>query len=299
MLYLVPGYKAEGSGLVLTFDENRTLSSYPDKDLYYNMTPSAGQLQFFTVDLVAPQKESQVLYYLVAVGLVLALGFAYAYSRRSRSLGEASSSGEPDSAEADVAVPAEETMSEDDSARRKELVARKKDVFAEIDNIKEQISSGEISRKDGEARLGMLKREFKSVRNELNRLPRKVVPAPVGQSPESSEQATSGYESLLAALARIDDDFEKGRLPENTYKSLRKEYVSKAAKALSSGSLGESPSTSPLEAEKRKIMDAILALDEEREKGEIDEEVYAELRASYRKQLVELMKKSEHESNEV
>lgn len=292
MLYLVPGYGIGDSGLFLTFDEEGTMSSYPDKDLYYNMTSGAGQLQSYVVELKAPQKESTLLYYVAAIALVFALGLAYAFSRRARPSKRIKATRETETTEAEVVGSAEEPLSEEDEVRRRGLVARKKEMLAEIDDIRAQMSTGAVSKKDAEASLARLKKEFKGVRNELNRLSRKAGPPPSGPSTEPPDQSPSGYESLLAALARIDDDFEKGRLSESTYKSLRKEYVSKVAKVLST----EGTKGTPLEAEKKKLMEAIVALDDERETGEIDEKVYGELRASYRKQLVELMKKSERGS---
>lgn len=285
MLYLVPGYGIENSGLDLTFDEGKTMSSYLDKDLYFNMTfPSSGT-QSFSVTLLAPQKQGQMLYYVAAAGLVIALGLAYFASRRSgtRAIG-AKEDDEVASIDAD-----REPLSETDEVERKELVGRKKEILAEIDVVKAQSSSGKISKYEADAKLSDLKKEFKVVRNELNRLSRKSSIAATEPAPEPSGASTQDYESVLAALAKIDDDFEKGRLPEGTHKSLREEYISKATKLRAAQELQRSP----LDLEKDKLMGAILALDDEREKGEIDEKLYTELKASYRKQLVELMKRSE------
>jgi len=289
MVYLVPGYTIESSGLPLTFDEEGAMSSYPEKDLYYNLTSSTDQPSSFAIEIAAPPERSTALYYVGAAALVIALGLAYMLSTRRKSSGKTVAIKESLASE----TPRSDGSSpEDDESRRKELVSRKKDMLAEIETITAKMSSGEMTKKEGAAELTRMRKEFKVVRNELNRLPKKQVPPISDSSIQPSGGAESGYEPLLAALARIDDDFEKGRLPESTYKSLRKEYVSKAARALEADrSKGVSKET-----EKKKLMEAIVVLDEERDRGEIDEKVYAELRASYRKQLIELMKGSDRGS---
>jgi hypothetical protein len=131
-----------------------------------------------------------------------------------------------------------------------------------------------------------LKKESKKIRNELNRISRKVTSAvPMREQSPPPDQ----YESILASMARLDEDFEKGRLPEKSYKSMRKEYASKAAQMLAQRATAED-SDDPLEREKTKLIEAIVALEDEHERGKVDPAVYAELRASYRKELATLLR---------
>ncbi len=112
------------------------------------------------------------------------------------------------------------------------------------------------------------------------------------QSSQVSAIGQSGeYDSVIASLARIDDDFEHGRLPQSTYKTVREEYLSKAAKLMAEKKTAEALAISPLEAEKVKLMEAIVALDRALEKGEIDSKVYDDLSASYKKELALIMKR--------
>ena len=286
MLYLMPGYEIESSELDLIYDSTGSLSSYPDKNLYYNMTSVTSPMQSLDVVVLAPPKESKVIFYAVAAALIAAFCLALFYSRRLKSRAKARKPSISDHA-ISRAEPVVDTIAEDQDALRRQLVARKKELLTRIEGIR-KASSGFALSKTQEDELVSLKNEYKTVRNELNRIPK--------QSPgegQQSESSASDYESLLATIARLDNDFEKGRLPEGAYKTLRKDYLSKAATLLA---LAE-PEESPLESEKKKLMEAIVVLDEERERGEIDEKVYAELKASYRKQLVEMMKESERRSS--
>ena len=54
-----------------------------------------------------------------------------------------------------------------------------------------------------------------------------------------------------------------------------------------------SESENPLDAEKTKLMEAIVALEDEHARGEVDGRVYDELRYSYRRELAEIMRKIE------
>jgi len=53
--------------------------------------------------------------------------------------------------------------------------------------------------------------------------------------------------------------------------------------------------TGKIEAEKTKLMEAIVALEEERGRGGIDAKVYADLNSSYRKELAEIWRWLEEE----
>ena len=280
MLYLSLGHTPSATGIELEFDEDRILNTYADKDLYFNTSVPSG-VPWYSVEIVSPKAESNALLYSAAVILVLAFAAAFAYSRMKKPRTRPTREHEPSKEESAV----EPAGADED--RRKELVLRKKAILSEIEGIRKKLASGEMSREAAEAELPRLKKEFKSVRNGLNRLSRKAAPKEVG-APQSSE-----YESILAALAKIDQDFEKGRLPEKSYKTIRKDFVQRAAKIMAAHKGEVCAPMSPLEEERSKLVEAIVILDEEREKGEIDEKVYSDLRASYRKQLVELVKKVE------
>jgi hypothetical protein len=291
MLYLVPGFEILSSGPILKYDHAGALSDYPDKDLYYNMTMQI-QPQSYEIVVQVPEEKSYGLYYVAAIALIVAFGLAIVYSRRSRPRRPVAESEEPPRPSDEDGPSAEEQDLGKQEDHRKALVSRKKEMLMEIEAVRAGLSSGEISQEDARAKLPDLRKEFKKVRNELNRIPKKEVVSASESPIKPLDGETAGLESNLAAIARIDEDFEKGRLPEETYRSLRKEYVSKAAKALSE----EGVEGSPADVEMGKLMEAIAALDEEYERGEIDKKVYVELSSSYRKQLVELMKRSERES---
>lgn len=278
MLYALKGYVPQGVGFEFTKDETGSMNTYPDKDLYLfsaSSLPSGGNISFV---MTAPKPDySWVLYVVGGVAAVVLLGsILFVRSRRSRA--EISSNTDEETGQAPVDL--------DKDARRKELVERKKSILAKMDGLKGKGTSSEL--KD-------LKRELKQVRNDLNKLPKATIVA-------SSEGEKSGppvpiqdpYEAMLASISRLDDDFERGRLPESTYQSLRKEYVSKAASMMESRKAAKTEE--PLVGEKIKLMEAILALDDEHDKGEIDEKVYGELRASYRKELAGITRKLEERS---
>lgn len=275
MLYTLKGYKPLGVGFSLTLDETGSTNTYPDKDLYLYSTSSPPFGGNISLVLTAPKTDySWVLYVATGAALVTLFGFVLLkWPGRTR--------GKP------AAVRDEEVEDElpdvDREARRKELVERKKKILEEMEGLKGKKSSEELKN---------LKKEFKQVRNELNKLPKagEIIAAPV-KEPDTGALSKEPYEAALASIARLDDDFEKGRLPEGAYRSLRKEYVSKAAALMASKKDARDGAESPLVAEKNKLMEAILALDDEREKGEIDEKVHRELRASYRKELAEVTRK--------
>lgn len=286
MLYTVKGYSAKAIGFNLSFDVNGTMGTYPDKDLYYFSTTVSPPPLSSSLQLSAPKPDYSWALYGGAAGILLLVAAIYSTvrrsSRRERMHGTAS---------VESTSPGVEEA-QDMAARRKELVSRKKEILEETERTEAEISAGSLSRDVGKEKLAKLKTELKGVRNELNKIPREdaSLTTGAGAKPEGGSPPVGPYEAILASLARIDEDFERGRLPEGAYRSLRKEYVSKAAAMMAEGaSSGES--ADPRDAEKVKLMEAIVALDEERAKGEIDVKVYEELRSSYRKELAELMKR--------
>jgi hypothetical protein len=292
MLYLVKGYTAQGAGLDLFFDEEGAMSTHLEKDLYINRTFPISGVKSFSADLTQPDEKTSWALYLGAVGLaaLLFLGLLLVKQRRAvRSAREGLGESPSEDAKASLEAP------EDDRDPRKDLVARKKELLKEMDDVKGKSSSGSLSKEETERELARLRREFKQVRNELNRTPKDELLTKTAEPPKSggSGQLVGPYEAVLASLARLDDDFERGRLPEGTYKSLRKEYVSKAAAIMAAEHGKASESDNPLDAEKTKLMEAIVALEDEHARGEVDGRVYDELRSSYRRELAEIMRKIE------
>jgi hypothetical protein len=278
MLYTISGYSASSSDIGLVLDVNRTMNTYDDKDLYVSTSHPSGVVSY-SAEVTAPKASSNLALYSIIILFALALSGAYLY-RNSRSAKRVPAP-ETKVAEA-IGAPAPK-----DETHRKELVERKKALLSETQDIRSKLSSGEITQADASAELARIKKDFKGVRNELNRIPKRASAPPTVTGPDM------GHESVIAALARIDEDFEKGRLPESTYKALRKEYVQRAASMMAAQSASSSKPLSPLEQEKNKLMEAIVALDDERDKGEIDNKVYSDLKASYRKQLADLMRRSD------
>jgi hypothetical protein len=283
MLYTLSGYSASSSDVQLVLDVNRTMNTYDDKDLYVGTLHPSGAVSY-SADVTAPKASSNLALYSVIILFALALSGAYLY-RNSKST-KRSPIPEAKATEA-IGAPGPR-----DEACRKELVERKKALLSETRDIRAKLSSGEIAQADASAELARIKKDFKGVRNELNRMSRRA------SAPSLAESHQTGHESAIAALARIDEDFEKGRLPEGTYKALRKEYVQRAASMMAAQSASSSNPLSPVELEKNKLMEAIVALDDEREKDEINEKVYSDLSASYRKQLADLMRRSEEPKKE-
>ena len=285
MLYTMPGYIPAATGFELVLDESGAMNPYDDKDLYLSTT-SPISAPLYTVRIAVPETSSNLVIYsvIILVGLALAGVYAFGYHRRR--------DGGPDLKSETAPEPAGAPKTVEIEVRRKELVERKKEMLAEIEDTRSRLSAGSIDQAVAAKELSRLKGEFKSVRNELNHLSRKA-----GEPPETS--ATSpDYDSVIASLARIDDDFERGRLPEGTYKTLRKEYVQKAAGIMAAQSAASKKSGSPVEDEKNRLMEAIVALDDEHDRGAIDEKVYLDLRASYRKQLAGIMKRSAESGTE-
>lgn len=288
MVYLVKGYNVSAQGVDLKRDTTNAVSAYPEKDLYINMSLVGGASPSFTIEVLAPPQTPLPwpLYLISAVLGVFILGAFVAVRRqglgRSRRTSRASATNSPTSL-------ADSAPEEDNSMRRDELIKRKKEVLSRVEEVNEKRSSGTIGKAEADAELSAMKRELKGMRNELNKVSRRSKVA----EPESVPAvAISGeYESVLASLARIDDDFEHGRLPEAAYKSVREEYLSKAAKLMAERKAAEALAMSPLEAEKLKLMEAIVSLDAALEKGEIEAKVYEDLSASYKKELAGIMRR--------
>lgn len=291
MLYLVDGFALQSSGLSFVFDESGSMSSYPDKNLYLSSLNVSGPGPTVTLSITAPEAQTPWLLYLGVAALAGTFVVGMVCSIRNRR-GKSVPSVEAQSGPSDEVIPA--PLSEDDLERRKELVARKKQLLGEMAEAKSDLSSGKRGKEQAGKDLQKLKAEFKSVRSELARLDRRAESSP--GAPVAIEPSGE-YDAALGAVARVDEDFEKGRLPEATYKSLRKEYVAKAAALLEAKRAAER-ATSPLEAEKTKLLEAISTLDAEHDNGEIDEKVYADLSASYRRELAELMKKMDDTEKE-
>jgi len=288
MVYLVKGYTASAKGVDLKLDTSGAVSAYPGKDLYFNMSAISGGSPTFTIDVLAPP-QSQVPWalYLGSAALGACLLIAFAFVRRER-LGRRGNATR-ESATDEPAGSVDPIDAEDDRTRRDELIRRKKDVLSKIDAVSKKRSLGTMSKAEADTELAGLKQELKGMRNELNKLSRKS--SATRSSDLSAAMASNEYESVVASLARIDDDFEHGRLPEAAYKSVREEYLSKAARLMAERKATEALLVSPLEAEKVKLMEAIVALDRALEKGEIDAKVYDALGASYKKELAGIMKR--------
>lgn len=282
MFYVVRGFLPDSQAMHLTLDTSGTLSSYPNKDLYLNTSDPYSLTGPLDMSLTAPVEETPwALYLSIAGGVTFLMIVVFGSSMRKKRAGAPSSEGE-------APADAEEMSAPEGSleGRKREIVARKKNMLAEIEEVKAGAASGKLSRERAEADLQRFRNEFKAVRNELNRLSRKA------QAPSDLKAVAGEYESVMAILAKLDDDFGKGRLPEGIFKSLRKEYVAKAAKLMAAREAAAAVQ-SPLESEKVTLMEAIVALDEEHQRGEIEDRVYEELDGSYRKELAELMKRIE------
>jgi hypothetical protein len=288
MLYLVKGYNVSAQGVDLRLDTSGTMSAYPEKNLYFNMSIIAGGSPTFTVEVIAPpQAQVPWAMYLGSVALVACLFAGFAVARRQRL--ERRRNVSRSSITDEQTNPAEAGLEEDVSARRNELIKRKKEILSEIETVGEKRSSGAMSKPEADTELVGLKQELKGMRNELTRLSRRSSTA---RNPSVPNAMSSGeYDSVMASLARIDDDFEHGRLPEKAYKSVREEYLAKATRLMAERKAAEALAISPLEAEKVKLMEAIVALDGAHAKGEIDAKVYGDLSASYKKELAGIMKR--------
>jgi len=293
MLYLVRGFNATGHNMDLLYDRNGSLEDDENKDIYLNMSSRSGYVSI-SVDISAPPEQTNWALFMI-IGAVIILAPLVIYFIRRQSTGgpeEQSATGTAESGH-----ETGETLSlEDYEKRRAELVARKKALMADMESIKEGVASGKLSKADSEKNLVELKSEFKRTRNELNRIDRRRADVADGSGDDMFDvEIEEQYEAALTSLARIDDDFERGRLPEGTYKSLRKQYLEKAADLRAERSKSRFASLDPLDQEKVKLMEAIVALDEEHDLGKMDEKVYQDLRSSYKAELTEIMRKIEQQ----
>ena len=285
-LYLVKGYSPEGMGITLNFDEDGDPTA-PNKEVFVNMTFSLSGSVSRSVQVLEPEANWTWALLLIAVAAAFG-GGAYVLLRRKASSEEA--------VEEVISEASEEpAASQEDFAKRKaELMARKADIVAKLDALDVAKASGTPSAQQAAKEIDLLRSEFKKVRNELNRVSKRVASSADLAKPDPTDDP---YDSVLASIARIDEDFEKGRLPEKTYRSLRKEYASKAASMLAARE-PTAIAEHPLEKEKTKLMEAIVTLEEEHERGLLDAKVYGELQVSYRKELADLLRQIEESEGE-
>ncbi|UCG69702.1 MAG: hypothetical protein JSV09_01375 [Thermoplasmata archaeon] len=122
---------------------------------------------------------------------------------------------------------------------------------------------------------------------------------------EEIEKLELRKEGLLKAIKKLDKDFEEGLLDEETHKELKDSYKKKAAEVMkqmddldaSPGINGTSIETSSdgdtILQEKENILKAIKKLDNDFNDDLIEEDVYKELRADYKRKAVEIMKELE------
>jgi hypothetical protein len=110
-------------------------------------------------------------------------------------------------------------------------------------------------------------------------------------------------EGLVTAISKLDSDFEEGLIDEDVHSELKGSYEEKAADmnqqivALSAITSEEEPVISSEKAalleKKEKILKSIKKLDSDYEEGLLDEDVYQDLRQSYKGKAVEVMKELE------
>lgn len=109
-------------------------------------------------------------------------------------------------------------------------------------------------------------------------------------------------EGLLKAIKKLDEDFEEGLLDEETHKELKGSYKKKAAEIMKQmdtlspgttviGAISETSSErETLLERKESILKSIKKLDTDFKEGLLDEKVYKELRADYKRKAADLMK---------
>ncbi len=126
-------------------------------------------------------------------------------------------------------------------------------------------------------------------------------------SGEELEELQKKKEGLLKAIKKLDKDFEEGLIDEDVYNELRGNYKSKAADvmkqidahAVSASAVAKAPEITPeksaLIEKKQKILKSIKKLDKDYEEGLLDEDVYQDLRKSYKEKAVEILKEIEEE----
>lgn len=126
-------------------------------------------------------------------------------------------------------------------------------------------------------------------------------------SEEELEELEKKKAKLLKAIKKLDKDFEEGLIDEDVYNELRNGYKSKAAEvmkqidvvAVSAPGVTKTPKISPERAslmeKKEKILKSIKKLDSDYEEGLLDEDVYQDLRKSYKEKAVKLLKELDEE----
>lgn len=277
LLFLSEGYAPAATGIDLI---TGTSSMFSNKVFYHNSSDVMGKV-IIDLEIISPESDQSSLFILAgALVLAVILILFFRFSRRRQ----------PSKKISEETSAADESVEGDASSRRREMINRKRKLLKESKKLEESLKKGEISEEDFELRSSEIKRELKEIKRELPKLAREIADQSSPATESIGAQMGSEYESALALIAKLDADHDSGRLPDDTYKRLRKSYMEKAAKIKASlESLSQEES---MLEQKKKLLDAIASLDEEFERGEIDKKVYDTLRASYRKELVDIMEKS-------
>ncbi len=101
---------------------------------------------------------------------------------------------------------------------------------------------------------------------------------------------------LLKTSERIKKDYKDGLISKEIFDNLRSEYKMKLKKINKKlENFEEEPEPSPemkkLLVKKEKILNAINKLEDDRNSGDLDEEMYKEMAGTYKKQAIEILKK--------
>jgi len=117
---------------------------------------------------------------------------------------------------------------------------------------------------------------------------------------EGLEELRNKKEGILLAIKKLDSEHQEELIDEDAYSSLRANYKAKAVEvskkmdamaALQATAAGITEKA--LREKKQKILKSIKKLDSDYKEGLIEEEIYGELRAGYKKKAIALSKELE------
>jgi len=127
---------------------------------------------------------------------------------------------------------------------------------------------------------------------------------------ENREELIQNKKKLLKTTNRLKSDYKEGLITKEIYDNLRIEYKQKlkiinkkiekwdtesgTERGVEIDSKDEAPELKKLMVKKEKILKAINKLEDDKEAGIIDDELYEEMAGTYKKQAIEIMRNIDH-----
>jgi hypothetical protein len=305
LVYVNPDHSLSANGMPFTFYD--TQSQVSGKELYFFM-PGTGEFSpevTITIPYVgsetSPNEEGDFPWlYIILLIIILAMIAVLLIVPEKKKEDE----------EGDIEADTEELEQLEQKKEKLQMAISKLDSDFEEDLIDEETYD--------ELKAGYEEKEA-GVSKEIGILAASIASAKARRTEDSEEEISEEKEALLEkkkklllAIKKLDSDFEDDVIDEDTYKDLKADYKKKAAGVLKeidalgagvvSAGTGEdsedheeviSEERKALMDKKEKILKSIKKLDSDYEEGLIDEDVYEDLRKSYKKKAVEILKELE------